>query len=328
MRTNRVRGLLGWPKRLVVFVGAILLTFPLLAEALPGQPELKKQGTAQQLFVDGKPFLIIGGELHNSSSSSLAYMEPIWKHMQELNANTVLAGLNWELIEPQEGHFDFALVDGLIQGAREHDLHLVFLWFGSWKNGMSSYVPLWVKSNPQRFPRVVLKNGEKREVLTPLGEASWKADAAAFAALMRHIREVDGKQHTVLMMQVENEPGILNDSRDRSPLAEESFTSAVPRELMEHFRKHRNQLEPEIRARWEAAGAKTAGTWEAVFGPGPETDELFMAWHYARYIDQVARAGKAEYDIPMYANAWLAEADRQPGSFPSGWPPPGSILPR
>jgi len=300
-------------------LGAAVSAF---AQADSGRPALRKQGTATQLVADGKPFLILGGELFNSSSSSLAYMEPIWKKAQDLNMNTLLAGLNWELVEPTEGHFDFALVDGLIQGARRNKLHLVFLWFGSWKNGMSSYIPLWVKKDPKRFPRVVLKSGEKREVLTPLAESNWKADAAAFAALMRHIREFDSKDHTVLMMQVENEVGVLNDSRDHSPLAERAFSAPVPKEVLDYLLKSKAQLEPEIRKRWEDAGSKAAGNWEAVFGPGPQTNELFMAWHYARYVDQVTVAGKAAYDIPMYANVWLAEADRPEGSFPSGGPLP------
>ena len=299
-----------------------LAVLPLFAQSASDRPALRKQGTATQLIVDGRPFLILGGELHNSSSSDLSYMEPVWQRMIDLNVNTVLAGLNWELIEPEEGRFDFTLVDGLIQGARRNNLRLVFLWFGSWKNGMSSYVPLWVKKNFQRFPRVQIAKGEKIEVLSPFAEANWKADADAFAALMRHIREVDGRDSTVLMIQVENEAGVLGDSRDRCPLAEKAFSAPVPRSLMDYLRKHRNELVEEIRRRWEAAGARPSGTWEEVFGAGVETDELFMAWHYARYIDQVAAAGKAQYDIPMYVNAWLAGPDRTAGSFPSGGPLP------
>jgi beta-galactosidase GanA len=131
----------------------------------PGVPRLRKQGEATQLVVDGVPFLILGGELHNSSSSNLSYMDPIWDRMLALNFNTVLAPVSWELIEPQEGRFDFSLVDGLVHGARQHGLHLVFLWLGSWKNGTSSYVPVWVKKDFHRFPRARLANGETFEVL-------------------------------------------------------------------------------------------------------------------------------------------------------------------
>jgi beta-galactosidase GanA len=303
-----------------MMIAFVVLSF--FAQAAHSQPALKKQGTATQLIVDGRPYLILGGELHNSSSSSLAYMEPIWQRMIDLNVNTVLAGVNWELIEPEEGRFDFSLVDGLIEGARRNNLRLIFLWFGSWKNGMSSYVPLWVKEDFRRFPRAQIGDGEKIEVLSTFSEANRNADAAAFAALMRHIREADGRNHTVLMMQVENEVGVLGDSRDRCPQAEKEFSKPVPRPLMDYLLKHRNELVPEIFKRWEASGFRSAGTWTDVFGAGTETDEIFMAWHYARYIEHVAATGKAEYNIPMFVNAWLAGPDRAAGSFPSGGPLP------
>jgi len=172
-----------------------------------GIPRLIKQGSATQLVVDGEPYLILGGELHNSSSSSLEYMKAIWPKLAQMNLNTVLAPISWELLEPEEGAFDFTLVDGLINDARSHNLRLVFLWFGSWKNTFSSYVPGWVKEDIERFPRVMRSSGEGTERLTPLSETNRNADARVFAALMRHIREIDGDRHTVLMVQVENESG-------------------------------------------------------------------------------------------------------------------------
>jgi hypothetical protein len=234
----------------------------------------------------------------------------------------VLTPLSWELIEPQEGQFDFTLVDGLIQGARRNNLHLVFLWLASWKNGMSSYAPLWVKQNTRRFPRVIVKDGGPAEILTPLGRESMEADARAFAAVMRHIRNVDGEAHTVLMMQVENEVGVLGDSRDRSPAANQAFNGQVPQDLMAYLQQHREALIPEFRRVWESAGEKPSGTWEEVFGPGVETDKIFMAWNYARYIQGVAAAGKAEYPLPMYVNTWLAGPKATPGQYPSGGPLP------
>ena len=174
-----------------------------------GIPHLEKHGTATQLVVDGKPFLVLGAELFNSSSSSLDYMRPIWPRLAAIPLNTVLTPVSWELIEPREGQFDFALPDGLIQDARRDNLHLVFLWLASWKNGMSSYAPLWVKQDTHRFPRVIEKDGAPVEILSTLGKESMQADARAFAALMRHLREVDGEAHTMLMMQVENEVGVL-----------------------------------------------------------------------------------------------------------------------
>jgi len=162
-----------------------LLSIPSLSVRAqsPGIPHLEKHGSATQLVVDGKPFLILGAELLNSSSSSLDYMEPVWPRLAAIPLNTVLTPLSWELIEPEEGKFDFTLVDGLIQGARQNHLHIVFLWLASWKNGMSSYPPLWVKKDTRRFPRVMVKDGEPVEVLSPLGKESMAADARAFAFL-------------------------------------------------------------------------------------------------------------------------------------------------
>jgi hypothetical protein len=284
-----------------------------------GIPRLHKQGTATQLLVDGKPFVILGGELHNSSASSLAYMEPIWPKMVALNLNTVLAVVSWELLEPEEGQFDFDLVDGLLDGARKHNLRLVFLWFGSWKNGVSSYVPGWVKRDVARFPRMQPRAGENVEVLTPLSEVNCQADARAFAALMRHLKKADGKRHTVLMMQVENEVGLLGASRDHSPATEAAFAKEVPAELMRSFQEHEEDLIPEFKKYWEDAGFKAAGTWTDVFGEG--ADEAFMAWHMASYLGRIAAAGKAEYALPMYANAWLVQSEGQKaGQYPSGGP--------
>jgi beta-galactosidase GanA len=169
---------------------------------------LREQGNATQLIVDGKPFLVLGGELGNSSTSSLDYMKPFWPKLVKLNLNTILAPVYWDLIEPEEGKFDFTLVDGLIQDARHYNLRLVLLWFASWKNSMSCYAPVWVKTSQERFPRAQDKNGKGMEILSAFSSKNRDADARAFAALMRHIREVDKKKHTVIMVQVENEVGM------------------------------------------------------------------------------------------------------------------------
>lgn len=288
-------------------------------------PYLRKQGSTTQLIVDGKPFLIIGGELHNSSSSQLEYMQPIWDRLVALNLNTVLAAVFWELMEPEEGIFNFDLIDGLIQEARNHGLRLIFLWFGSWKNGTSSYIPAWMKQDYSRFPRVKLDNGQSIEVLSNLSEANQQADCKAFAALMRHLREVDGNNHTVIMVQVENEVGVLGDSRNRSNEANQAFNSPVPQELIEQLQQHRHELSAMILERWASTGFKASGSWEEIFGSGPESDELFMAWNYARYVDSVAAAGKAEYALPMFVNAWLNYSRLKPGGWPSGGPVPHNL---
>lgn len=285
-------------------------------------PHLRRSGCAIELIVDDEPFLILGGELRNSSSSSLEYLRPIWQRLVDLNLNTVLAAVSWELVEPRESVFDFSLVDGLIAEARRHHLRLILLWFGSWKNGMSSYVPAWVKRDYRRFPRARRSDGQVAPVLSTLVEANWQADSRAFAALMRHLREVDSKDQTVIMVQVENEVGLLGDSRDRSDVANRAFAGPVPGELLNYLQQHSSNLLPHLRQRWEQSGLRTSGSWHEVFGAGLATDELFMAWSYARYIEHVAAAGKAEYAVPLFANAWLNNTDAFPG-FPAGGKDPG-----
>jgi beta-galactosidase GanA len=285
-------------------------------------PHLRKQGTATQLIVDGKPFLVLGGELGNSSSSSLEYMRPIWPKLVALNLNTVLVPVYWELIEPAEGKFDFTLVDGLLEEARKHKLRLVPLWFASWKNSMSCYAPAWVKTNQQRFPRAEDKAGNGLEILSPFSQENRDADARAFAALMRRLREVDGRDHTVIMVQVENEIGMIPDSRDRCAIANKLFDQLVPPELMNYLERRRDTLIPEFRAVWAATNFKSRGTWEEVFGQGVGTDEIFMAWHFARYTNHVVEAGKAEYPLPMFVNAALIRPGHGPGQYPSAGPLP------
>ena len=290
-------------------------------------PRLEKRGAVTQLIVEGKPFLMLGGELHNSSSSSLEYMKPLWPRLAAIPLNTVLTPISWELVEPAEGKYDFALIDGLLAQAREQGVHIVFLWLASWKNGMSSYAPVWVKQNTKRFPRVVLHNNEAN-ILSTIGgfsDATRDADARAFAAVMQHLHEADSRNHTVLMMQVENEVGVLGDTRDHSAAAEKAFASTVPVQLTDYLKAHRDALDPDLRALWMRMGEKTSGTWAQVFGDTPRADEIFMAWNYARFVQSVAAKGKGAYSLPMYVNTWLAGEDRAPGEYPSGGPQPRVI---
>lgn len=284
-------------------------------------PHLEKRGDATQLIVEGKPFLALACELKNSSSTSREYMKPIWPKLKETGLNTVIGSVSWEQIEPQEGVYDFKPLDELIEDARAHDLKLVLIWFASWKNGITSFTPTWVKKDSERFQMALTPDGKKLPILSTLCNESRDADARAYAAVLRHIRETDAEEQTVVMMQIENEVGLHGHTRDYHPAAMSAFQSEVPSALIEYLEKNKNSLLPEMKAVWKSQGYRTSGTWEEVFGKCDYTDELFMAWNYASYIEAIAAAGKEEYPIPTFVNAWIVQPeDHHPGNYPSGGP--------
>ena len=283
-------------------------------------PHLEKRGDVTQLIVEGRPWLVLGCELGNSTSSSREYLAPYWQQLKESGVNTVLAVVSWEQTEPVEGQFDFTVVDNLIADARSNGMKLALLWFGSWKNGITSYTPTWVKCDTQRFPLAQTPEGKSLPILTTLGEETCKADAKAFAAMMSHLKKVDAQQ-TVVMIQMENEVGLHGHPRDYCPLAEKAYKEQVPKELIEWLKTHKKELLNETRSAWETNGFKETGTWEEVFGPADRAAEIFMAWHYASYMERITEAGKKEYDLPTFVNAWIVQPeDTRPGNYPSGGP--------
>lgn len=310
---------------------AILLTAALMAgscsqerkqtTAMQEPPHLEKRGGVTQLIVEGQPWLVLGCELGNSTSSSRNYMAPYWQKLKDAGVNTVLAVVSWEQTEPVEGQFDFTVVDHLLEDARSNAMKLALLWFGSWKNGITSYTPTWVKRDTKRFPLAQTPEGKSLPILTTLGDETCQADAKAFAAMMRHLKEADAKQQTVVMIQMENEVGLHGHPRDYCALAEAAYKGQVPKALTDWLSAHQDSLLPETRQAWMAGGCKTAGTWEEVFGPTDRAAEIFMAWHYAAYMDRITEAGKKEYALPVFVNAWIVQPeDTRPGNYPSGGP--------
>jgi hypothetical protein len=284
-------------------------------------PYLDKSGKVPKLMVDGKPFIILGGELHNSTGSDKAALQKVWKEMKDLHLNTVLAYAYWELLEPVEGKYNFELVDAAIEGAKKENLKIVLVWFGSWKSTASTYAPEWVKTNPQRFQRYTLENGKTLEILSPFSEENRNADAKAYTALMQHLKEVD-KQHTVIMTQVENEPGCFENYRDLSPLALKAWQSAIPDDMLNYLKINKGKLFPALEKAWADNGYKTKGTWEEVLGKSTEqgeykhyTEELFMAYHYSKYINYITAEGRKKYDLPAFCNGWLYN---KRGFYPHG----------
>lgn len=292
-------------------------------------PRIVRNEHGSQLFVDDAPFLSLGGELHNSSPSSPAYMAPLWDRLAENGVRSVIGAASWQLVEPVEGTFDFTAVDDQVENARERGIRLILIWFGSYKNAESSYAPSWVRRDESRFPRA--ERDQSRlltgrfsldgPILSVFSDRLAEADGRAFAALMRHLKETD-PDHTVIAVQVQNEVGLLGDSRDRSSLAQTAWAAPVPTELLRGLDDRGEAVSPWLRDVRRRAGSKESGTWAEVFGSGPEADEIFMSWGFSRFVDRVARAGLAEYALPVYTNAWLGPQPNAdvPGRYPSGGP--------
>lgn len=314
----------------VLFASAAMSVFvgPGLSSAAD-LPQFQRNGQAVQLMVDGAPYLAVGGELHNSSPSSPAYMAPVWDKLARNNVRTVIGVASWEMVEPEEGRFDFTAVDDQIAQARRHGIRLILIWFGAYKNAESTYSPSWVRRDEKRFPRAMRDAAkglpspfpQTNPVLSVFSPQLLEADARAYARLMAHIRQVD-PAHTVIMMQVENEVGLMGDSRDRSALAETAWKSPAPAALLAYLDKHRQTLDPWLLGLWKRQGFAQKGTWAQVFGEDRAAEEVFMAWHFGRYVDAVAQAGGAVHGLPAYTNAWLGPAPHfeQAGQYPSGGP--------
>jgi beta-galactosidase GanA len=309
-------------KRLIISALFLTLCTFLKVSAQSKIPHLEKAGYQQYLVVEGKPFIVLGGELGNSSFTSVEYMKPVWSKLKMMNLNTILAPVYWELIEPKEGQFDFVLLDELIMEARKNEIKIVFLWFGSWKNSMSSHVPSWIKQNQEKYPRAKDERGVSQEILTPFSENNLQADIKAFTAFMKHIKSFDSQNQTVIMVQPENEIGMLPSARDYHPLANELFIKEVPLELTDYLQKNKENLVPELLSVWRKNGFKTKGNWNEIFGEGYLTDELFMAWYFAKFTGKIVDTGKAIYQLPMFVNAALIRAGKIPGEYPSAGPLP------
>jgi beta-galactosidase GanA len=272
------------------------------AHALAAElPRIAQKNGRYALMVDGAPFLMLGGQAHNSSNYPNA-LPKVWSAIEDAHANTLEIPVAWEQIEPQEGRFDFSYVDTLVKEARQHKKRLVLLWFGTWKNTNPAYTPGWVKFDNARFPRMVDKDGKNSYCLSPFGQATLAADRKAFVALMTHLKQIDGAQHTVILVQVENEVGTYGLARDHSAAAEAAFAQPVPAAVLAH------QMPP--------AGKPAQGTWREVYGD--YADEYFHAWAIASYIESIAKAGRAVYDLPMYVNNALREPVA-PGATPAPW---------
>lgn len=300
-------------------LASFFMTLSLLTTNAQDIPHLKKTDNVTQLIVNNQPFLMIAGEVHNSSASTIEYMKPLFPKLKAMNLNSVFVTLAWEQFEPNEGVFDYTLVDAIIDNAKENNLKVCLLWFASWKNGESSYTPMWVKKDTKRFFRVKTKEGKEIETMSAFCEATKIADAKAFAALMKHVKEVDTEQ-TVILMQPQNEVGMFQDI-DYNKVALDLFEKNVPTELMTYLKKNRKNLNTYVSEAWSKYNFKISGTWKEIFGDTPEAKAFFTTWQYATYINFVAKSGREQYNLPMMVNAWIVQKPEDlPGVYPNGGP--------
>ncbi|MBQ6577695.1 MAG: DUF5597 domain-containing protein [Bacteroidales bacterium] len=288
---------MGW-----FIMGVVVST--LLLGSIPAEaqkPEMKTLRGVERLYYHGQPFLMLSGELHNSTSSTEYYLAPAMAAAKEMKLNSVIVTVEWDLVEPERGQYDFSTVDTIISLSEKYDLPVVIAWFGTWKNGVSSYIPGWMKRDTQKYFRVKDDQGNATDYISTFCEAACEADQKAFAALMRHIRERD-THHMVLFMQVENETGLWQQNIDNSDEARKAYAGAVPSALTAFLKANESVLVTPMKDKWIENGRKSRGSWKEVFGDNLYTEAFFMQWAYASYIEKVAAAGKKEYDIPMYLN--------------------------
>ena len=289
-----------------------LLALSMLLAALGAQaaemPRIVARDGRHALMVDGAPYLILGGQAHNSSNYPAA-LPKVWAALDDAHANTLEIPVAWEQVEPKEGSFDFGYVDTLVNEARRHDKRLVLLWFGTWKNTGPAYTPEWVKFDNARFPRMIDKDGKTSYCLSPFGAATLAADRKAFVALMEHIKRIDGERKTIIMVQVENEVGTYGVGRDYGKRSAAAFAQPVPAAVLAR--------------RKPPAGRPATGSWKEVYGD--YADHYFHAWAIAGYIEEIAKAGRAVYDLPMFVNNALRDPLPEPAppwksDFASGGP--------
>ena len=298
----------------------LLLSLLTVGAQAQQNPRLERCGNSTaRIVANGKPMLMIGGELGNSSASTPDDVKRTFSHLHQMGLNTVLVPLSWELIEPQEGAFDMSSLDTILNEARLNELKVVLLWFGAWKNSMSCYAPEWFKRDLKRFPRAHTPEGKPVEEASSLSKNVLEADKRAFCRIMQHLRDHDAQEQTVIMVQVENEIGMIEVPRDYSADATRMYQSAVPQQLTDYLKKYQKSLHPYLKEKLQPK-AQAGANWPQLFGDDIYTEEIFQTWTYATYVEQIAKAGREIYNLPMYVNVALNSRDRKPGQYPSGGP--------
>lgn len=301
------------------FISIFILSLIFAMNSVNAESRLDYFASIPMAEVNGKPIWILGGELGNSTATNPEDIKRNMHLAKQGGLNTVLVPVYWDLMEPDKGRFDFSLIDAILDSAKQNDLNLGILWFGAWKNSMSCYAPEWVKTNSSEFARARTSAGKPLEILSVFDPNVLKADQKAFEALLNHIKKYD-TEGKVILVQVENEIGMLEEARDYSSLAQKEYAKGVPAALTEYLKEHKKNLHPSLLNKWNGNGNKTSGSWKEVFGDDIFTDEYFMAWNYAKYVEAMTSKGKEILPVVYYVNAALNSRGRKPGEYPSAGP--------
>jgi len=257
-------------------------------------PHLEEINDHRVLIVDGKPFIILGLQWDCDGCYTPEDMDPFFEHGESMGLNTASLLLYWREIEPEEGKYNFTMLDHRIDIARKHHMKIVLVWFASFKNGCLTYAPDYVRKDHQRFRKVKDKKGSQHtNNCCPTAEETHKRDELALIQIFNHLKEVDSKDHTVILFQMENETGIFGTNRCYCDICNNKYSKF----------DYKSEY-------------------------GVQAEEAFSATCIAEYCDSLAKTIKEIYPIPVYMNAWLPAAyvNQRPGfDYPSGGPVPGML---
>jgi hypothetical protein len=277
------------------------------------------------IIVCGQPRIILYGETLEdvmTDAADVPYYGDQFDKWRRQGLNTVGAIIQWNRFELRKDEYEYAMIDGLIEAAKARNMHLIIVWFGTWRNLQSNYVPRYVWDEKIAFPAVKKNGKQDNGRVSPHAMKCAVRDGLALQSLLARASVKDPGHQVLIAVQVENE---MPNGWDWSIEANAAFKEQVPKELLDYLKANDtpkfdpSKLGSFAYSRYHDNGSRTSGTWEEVFGnkplpPDPRADgasdaRLAMGAYYAgKYIEAVVRKAKEALNIPMYANAWCGES--------------------
>lgn len=204
----------------------IMLTVFLVisASGCAGESEIPSPAEpVKHLTVNGKPFLMLGAQLRTDFFRQLdgktsEALDPYFALAAQMNIMVVQVPVGWRDVEPLKDQYSSEWVVKLIELCERHNLKLEILWFGSNMCGYSveGHIPDYVVYNQSVYPRLNFTAYEGWQglqfFLNPKTPALLEREEKAIGKMMEFIGQYykdHGKQHTVIGIQVENEPDML-----------------------------------------------------------------------------------------------------------------------